>query len=454
MLDQPSQGTLTCARAGRRSIAVFGLGCVGAVSAACLANAGYAIIGVDPQRSKVDLINSGVPPIVEENVAELIHEATGMKRLRATQDAAAAVAECAMSLVCVGTPGRPNGSLDLGSIAHVCEEIGAALSGADQFHVVVIRSTILPGTTDTLVRPTLERVSGKKAGVDFGLAINPEFLREGSAVRDFWNPPKVVIGAFDDRSRDMVAELYRGIDAPLIQTSVEIAEMIKYVDNSWHALKVAFGNEVGNICKAFGIDSHRVMDIFCKDTKLNISPLYLRPGFAFGGSCLPKDVRALTYHARRVDLSLPVLESILISNRIQIERALRLIMEKRCRRIGILGFAFKAGTDDLRESPIVALIETLIGKGYDVRLYDRNVNFSQLVGSNREHILGAIPQIARLMVDGIDEVIAHAELVLLGTGDPCYRDLQGRLAPHQTVVDLAGSARWDGPSERYDGINW
>lgn len=454
MLDQPSQTRLTSATTGRQTIAVFGLGCVGAVSAACLAKTGYAIIGVDPQRSKVDLINSGVPPIVEEDMAELIREAAEMKRLRATPDAVAAVAESALSLVCVGTPGRPNGSLDLSGIARVCEEIGAALRRIDQFHVVVIRSTVLPGTISALVRPTLERASGKKAGVDFGLAVNPEFLREGSAVKDFHHPPKIVIGAFDDRSRDMVAELYRGIDAPLIQTSVEIAEMIKYVDNSWHALKVAFGNEVGNICKAFGIDSHRVMDVFCTDTKLNISPSYLRPGFAFGGSCLPKDLRALTYHARRVDLSLPVLESILVSNRIQIERALRLIAEKRCRRIGVLGFAFKAGTDDLRESPIVELIEILIGKGYDVRLFDRNVNLSQLVGSNREHILDAIPQIARLMVRGIDEVVAHAELVLLGTGDPCYRDLKGRLASHQTVIDLAGLARCEGPGERYDGINW
>lgn len=454
MLDQPSQAHLSRATTDRQTIAVFGLGYVGAVSAACLAKAGYAVIGVDPQRSKVDLINSGVPPIVEENVADLVHEATKMRWLRATLDAAAAVAESCLSLVCVGTPSRPNGSLDLSSVARVCEEIGAALRSADQYHVVVMRSTILPGTTAALVRPTLERVSGKKAGVDFGLAVNPEFLREGSAVRDFYNPPKIVIGGFDDRSRDMVAELYNGIDAPLIQTSVEIAEMTKYVDNSWHALKVAFGNEIGNICKTLGIDSHRVMDVFCADTKLNISPSYLRPGFAFGGSCLPKDLRALTYHARRVDLSLPVLESILVSNRVQIERALRLILEKRHRRIGVLGFAFKAGTDDLRESPIVELIETLIGKGFDVRLYDRNVRLSQLVGANREHILDAIPQIARLMVDGVDEVMAHAELILLGTGDPCYRDVKARLASHQTVVDLAGLSRCEGAGERYDGINW
>lgn len=435
-------------------MAVFGLGYVGTVSAACLAKSGHTVIGVDPQQAKIALINEGMPPVIEAGLAELIQETACEKRLRATSNAVEAVVTSDVSLVCVGTPGRPNGSVDLSSMARVCEEIGAALRRSDRFHVVVIRSTILPGTMGGLIRPTLERASGKQAGIDFGLANNPEFLREGCAIKDFYEPPKIVIGAFDERSRETVAGLYRTIDAPLIQTSIEIAEMIKYADNSWHALKVAFGNEIGNICKALGIDGRQLMDIFCQDTKLNISPSYLYPGFAFGGSCLPKDLRALTYQARHIDLSLPVLESILRSNRVQIERALHVIASQGRRRIGVLGFSFKAGTDDLRESPMVELIESLIGKGYDVCLYDRNIHLSQLVGANREHILTAIPHIARLMVDTVDEVIAHGELILIGTADPGYRDLRAQLAPHQAVIDMAGFGRRDGSSERYDGINW
>jgi GDP-mannose 6-dehydrogenase len=454
MLDMVSDARPASVSLDSHTIAVFGLGYVGTVSAACLAKSGHTVIGVDPQQSKIDLINDRMPPVIEAGLAELIQETAQEKRLRATSDAVEAVALSTISLVCVGTPGRPNGSLDLGSIARVCEEIGAALGRSDQFHVVVIRSTILPGTMSELIRPTLERTSGKKAGIDFGLANNPEFLREGTAIKDFYDPPKIVIGAFDERSREIVAGLYRDIDAPLIQTSVEIAEMIKYADNSWHALKVAFGNEIGNICKALGIDGHRLMDVFCKDTKLNISPSYLYPGFAFGGSCLPKDLRALTYHARHIDLSLPVLESILPSNRLQIERAMRVVASHGRRRIGVLGFSFKAGTDDLRESPMVELIESLIGKGYDVCLYDRNIHLSQLVGANREHILNAIPHIAKLMVDTVDEVIAHGELILIGTADGGYQGLRSQLAPYKVVIDMAGFGRRRESSERYDGINW
>jgi GDP-mannose 6-dehydrogenase len=436
------------------TIAVFGLGYVGAVSAACFAKRGHCVIGVDPQQSKVDLINQGMPPIVEEGLAEIIRDMAGGGRLRATSNAMEAMAESSISFICVGTPSRANGSLDLTSLTNVCEQIGATLREKEGFHVVIVRSTILPGTMRDLVLPTLERASGKKAGLDFGLAHNPEFLREGSAVTDFDNPAKTVIGAFDEESTEIVARFYSHFDAPLICTRVETAEMIKYVDNSWHALKVAFANEIGNICKAVRIDSHAVMDIFCCDTKLNLSPYYLKPGFAFGGSCLPKDLRALTYAAHRADLSVPVLESVLQSNRVQIERAVRLVTARRLHRIGVLGFSFKAGTDDLRESPMVDLIETLIGKGYDLKVYDRNVQLGQLMGANRDFLLRAIPHIFKLMATTIDEVLAHAELILIGTGELGYRDICTHLAPHQVLIDMVRLPGIDVFSGQYDGINW
>jgi len=454
MLDALHSMPDAAAALRRPPIAIFGLGYVGAVSAGCLAKNGHEIVGVDPQKKKVGLINEGIPPIIEADLAEIMQEAGRTGRLRATRDAAEAVRASEISLICVGTPGRANGSLDLGSVSRVCEEIGSALRDKAAYHVVVVRSTVLPGTVRTLVLPTLERLSGKRAGVDFGIAVNPEFLREGTAVSDFYNPPKTVVGAFDARSAQIVAGLYRDIPAPLIRTTIEIAEVLKYVDNSWHALKVAFGNEVGNICKLLNIDSDQVMNFFCQDTKLNISPSYLRPGFAFGGSCLPKDVRALVYEARRNDLSLPVLESILPSNHQQIDRAMRLIVAEGRRKIGVLGFSFKAGTDDLRDSPTVELIERLIGKGFDLRLYDRNVQLAQLVGSNREHILQTIPHIAKLMVSTVDEVLAHAELVLIGTADLGYACALSHLSAEQRILDLARIPELQAFAGQYDGINW
>ncbi len=291
-----------------------------------------------------------------------------------------------------------NGGLDLKYVRNVCEEIGAALRDKSGFHVVVARSTMLPGSMRNIVIPALEEASGKKAGTDFGVCNNPEFLREGTAVYDFYNPPKTVIGETDTRSGDMLAAIYEKMDAPLLRTDVETAEMVKYTDNVWHALKVGFSNEIGNICKAVGIDSHKVMEIFCKDTKLNLSPYYMKPGFAFGGSCLPKDVRALAYKARSLDLEVPIINAIMPSNERQIEKGLKMIMDAGSKKVGILGFSFKAGTDDLRESPLVEVIERLLGKGYDVKLYDRNVNVASLVGANRDYILNHIPHISRLMV--------------------------------------------------------
>lgn len=435
-------------------ISIFGLGYVGAVSAGVLASQGHNVIGVDPNQTKVDLINSGKSPIIEKDLPALINKAVEQGQLSATTSAAEAIAGSEISLLCVGTPSRANGSLDLQYIERVCEEIGQALKEKSSFHVVVARSTMLPGTVRELIIPTLEASSGKTAGADFGVCINPEFLREGTAVHDFYHPPKTVIGETDSRSGDAIASLYEDLDAPLIRTSVETAEMVKYADNVWHALKVGFANEVGNICKAQGIDSHAVMDIFCKDTKLNLSPYYLKPGFAFGGSCLPKDVRALTYKSRQLDLETPILDAIMPSNKRQIETGINMITELGKKRIGILGFSFKAGTDDLRESPLVEVIEYLLGKGYDVKIYDRNVNVASLVGANKDYILKQIPHISGLMSETMEEVLEHAEVVVIGNKAGEFTGVMQALEPHQTVVDLVRLQDEVPTDPRYQGVCW
>lgn len=436
------------------NISVFGMGYVGVVAAGCLAADGHRVIGVDPNLSKVELVNRGVPPIVERDIGEIVAQAVKDDRLRATTVVAEAVANSDISLICVGTPSQLNGALDLRYVRKVCEEIGSALRTKSGFHVVVARSTMLPGTMREVVIPTLEDASGLKAGRDFGVCNNPEFLREGTAVFDYRHPPKTVIGETDDRSGEILASLYASLEAPLIRTSVETAEMVKYVDNVWHAVKVAFANEIGNICKPLSIDSHEVMDIFCKDTKLNLSPYYLKPGFAFGGSCLPKDVRALTYKARALDLDLPLLNSILPSNERQIERGYAMISGKGKRRIGILGFSFKAGTDDLRESPVVEVIERLIGKGFDLRLYDKNVHMASLTGANRDYILNHIPHISRIMESDIDAVLRHAEVLVIGNGAPEFREAIERLNPGTEVVDFVRIGPERSRAGEYDGICW
>jgi GDP-mannose 6-dehydrogenase len=434
-------------------ISVFGLGYVGAVSAACLARDGHDVIGVDPNPTKLDLINAGRSPIVEKGLEELMTSAVAAGRLRAIADAAAAVHATELSLVCVGTPSESNGSLNLRFVRAVCEEIGQCLRTKGAYHTVVMRSTILPGTMRGVAIPALERSSGLKAGHDFGVCNNPEFLREGTAIHDYDNPPKTVIGTVDERSGELLAGLYARLPAPLIRTGVETAEMVKYVDNVWHALKVSFANEIGSICKRVDIDSHAVMDIFCQDRKLNISPHYLKPGFAFGGSCLPKDVSALVYEAGRLDLDLPLLESIMESNRLHIDRALDLIMSHGRKRIGILGLSFKAGTDDLRHSPMVDVAERLIGKGYEVRLFDRNVALSRLIGANREYILTHIPHIARLMVDSIEEIREFGEVFVVGNGSDEFAKLLRKLGPGQQVVDLVRLPDVATPAG-YQGIAW
>jgi GDP-mannose 6-dehydrogenase len=435
-------------------ISIFGLGYVGTVTAGCLAAEGHEVVGVDPVTTKVDLINSGCSPIIEADIDHIISSMVERHGLWATQDHAQAIEESDLSFVCVGTPSQSNGSLDLRYIRRVCEEIGKALKRKATRHTVIIRSTILPGTMQGVVIPILEETSGKKAGTDFGVCHNPEFLREGSAVKDFNEPPKTVIGELDRCSGEALAALYQRLDAPLIRTELRIAEMIKYVDNAWHALKIGYANEIGNLCKSLAVDAHELMNIFCADTKLNISPAYLLPGFAFGGSCLPKDLRALAYQAKLHDLELPILGSILPSNAIQVSRGLQLILDKGQKRIGILGFSFKAGTDDLRESPMVELIERLLGKGYDLRIYDKNVNMATLVGANRDFILNRIPHISRLMVKAIDPVLDHAQTVVIGNKDPDFRDVPGRLREDQTIVDLVRIGNYRSENGKYDGICW
>lgn len=434
-------------------ISIFGLGYVGAVSAGCLASDGHEVIGVDPNRTKVDLINGGTTPIIEKDIGEMIAKTVKDGLLRATVDVRDAVLGSDMSLICVGTPSQLNGNLDLSHVRKVCEQIGAAIKEKDTFHVVVARSTMLPGSMRAVVIPTLEQASGKKAGVDFGVCNNPEFLREGTAVYDYYHPPKTVIGETDEQAGEMLLKLYEKMDAPMVRTDVETAEMVKYTDNTWHAVKVAFANEIGNICKAVGIDGHKVMEIFCQDTKLNLSPYYMKPGFAFGGSCLPKDVRALTYKARSLDLELPLLDAILPSNRKQVEKGVKMVVDKGHRKVGILGFSFKAGTDDLRESPLVDVIESLLGKGYELKLYDKNVNLAALTGANQDYILNMIPHISKLMVNSMDEVLEFAETIVIGNGAAEFKEVPGKLKDGQAIVDLVRISK-EQSGGQYDGICW
>ncbi|MFO1175791.1 MAG: nucleotide sugar dehydrogenase [Paracoccaceae bacterium] len=435
-------------------IAVFGLGYVGIVSAACLARDGHEVTGVDPQPAKVAMVREGRSPIVEKHVDGLLAEARADGRLAATTSAAEAVAATDLAFVCVGTPSRRNGSLDTSAVERVCEEIGAAVAAQGRPYTVVIRSTILPGTMRNVVIPALTRAGDAVAGL-LKIANNPEFLRESTAVFDYDNPPKTVVGSDDPATAAAVLGLYAALPGPKIAARLEVAEMVKYADNVWHATKVAFANEIGNIAKAVGVDSWEVMDIFCQDTKLNISTYYMKPGFAFGGSCLPKDVRALTFKGRDLDLDLPLLNALIPTNQQQVDRALELIGAKGVREIAFLGISFKSETDDLRESPQVALVERLIGKGYALRIYDKNVHMARLMGANRAYIEGAIPHIAEILSDDLGAVLEHGRLVIIGNPAPEFRTLAGRLRADHQVVDLV---RVPGLAEalggRYDGINW
>lgn len=436
-------------------ISVFGLGYVGTVSAACLAHQGHDIVGVDINEVKVNMINQGQSPIIEQDLEEIIKKGVSEGRLRATTDALEGIHHSDISLVCVGTPSNSNGSLNLQFVERVCREIGRGLSKKKSRHVVVVRSTMLPGSTEERVIPALEESSGLRAGQGFGVCVNPEFMREGTSVYDFHHPPFTLIGEHRERDSDVVAKLYETIDAPLIRVPLRMAEMVKYVNNAFHALKVCFANEIGNICKKEGIDGHQVMDIFCLDAKLNLSPYYLKPGFAFGGSCLPKDLRALLYHGRRRDLELPVLRSILPSNERQLKRGFELIKETRKKKIGILGLSFKASTDDLRESPLVGLIETLIGKGYDVKVYDRNVSMARLHGTNKRYIEKEIPHISTLMCASLTEVVEGAEVVVIGNQDPEFVKALEMVRPDQVIIDLVRiTDDFSQTNGQYQGICW
>ena len=437
------------------TLGVFGLGYVGCVSAACFAKAGWEVIGVDVNNLKVDMINQGSSPVVEPGVAELVTEVVRSGRLRATTDPCEAVEAAALSLICVGTPSTPSGALDLTYVARVCEDIGRALRGHRGRHVVVVRSTVLPGTAASLVIPTLERAAQRKVGDGIAVCVNPEFLREGSSLQDFYHPAFTLIGSDDPSAAREVAQLYASVDAPLHIVDTRVAEIVKYACNAFHGLKVTFANEIGNICRALGIDGREVMRIFCEDTKLNLSPYYLKPGFAFGGSCLPKDLQALVHQARRLDVETPVLAAVLQSNRQQVERAIDMVLRTGKRRVGLLGLTFKPGTDDLRESPLVTLAETLLGKGMQLAIYDPDVSGARVMGANRAYIEREIPHIWSLMRESVREVVQHAETLVIGNKLEDYRQLETLRQDGQVVIDLVRMFdRRSGEDERYQGICW
>lgn len=419
-----------------RAISIFGLGYVGSVTAACLVSQGHRVVGVDSNRSKVETLDAGRSPILEPQLDELIVQGKKAGLLSATTDVHRAIAETDTSFISVGTPSLRNGKLDLSAIERVCEEIGEALAGKNGFHSVVVRSTVLPGTTASIITPILEQASGKTAGRDFGVCFNPEFLREGSAVADFLQPTMTVLGSDHPATLDAVRELYAWAPGKLFATTTANAEMVKYVCNAFHALKVAFANEIGTLCNALSVDPAKVTEIFVSDDKLNISKAYLKPGFAFGGSCLPKDLRALTYSAKEHDLRVPLLESIMPSNVEHIERAVDTILSTEKKKIGILGLSFKPGTDDLRESPMVHLVKRLLGEGCEVRIWDPNVALGQLIGSNRQFIQDAIPHIGSLLRADAGEVVGHADVIVATTKD-IPPEAIGSIDDHHVVINVA-----------------
>lgn len=434
-------------------ISIFGLGYVGAVCAGCLSARGHEVIGVDVSQTKIDLINSGKSPIVEPGLEELLQQGVKTGRLRGTTDVAGAVRDTQVSFICVGTPSKKNGDLSLDYIEGVCREIGFALRDKAERHTVVVRSTVLPGTVKNVVIPIIEDCSGKKAGVDFGVAVNPEFLRESTAIKDYDYPPMTVIGELDKAAGDVLETLYRELDAPIIRKDIEVAEMIKYTCNVWHAAKVTFANEIGNIAKAVGVDGREVMDVVCQDHKLNLSKYYMRPGFAFGGSCLPKDVRALNYRATSLDVDSPLIGSLMRSNSGQVQKAFDIIAGHDKRRVALLGLSFKAGTDDLRESPLVELAEMLIGKGYDLSIYDRNVEYARVYGANKDYIESKIPHVSSLLNSNFDAVVDKADIIVLGNRDELFAPLAQQAPAGKQVIDLVGFMP-KGTQGNAEGICW
>lgn len=434
-------------------ISIFGLGYVGCVSAGCFAKNGHTVVGVDVAPAKREILMQGRAPVIEKDLDEIIAEGVSNGRLTAVASAAEAVATTDISLICVGTPSNPNSSLNLEYVQRVCEEIGTALRHKNERHIVCVRSTMVPGSTERVVIPGLRKGLGGIIPDHVEVAVNPEFLREGTAVYDFFNPPKTVVGSDRESTASTIVDLYQGIEAPVFKTPIKVAETVKYVDNVFHAVKISFANEIGSICKSVGVDSHEVMNIFTADKKLNISPAYLKPGFAFGGSCLPKDVRALVYLGRSNDLDLPMLSSLLASNDNQIERASQMILSRGKKKLAFLGMSFKPGTDDLRESPLVRLIEQCLGKGYDLRIFDQSVSLARLTGANKAYIEKEIPHISRLLSTNLDEVIAFGEVIVVGHRTKEFAAALEKSAGTREIVDLARV--FDTlPKSGYEGLNW
>jgi GDP-mannose 6-dehydrogenase len=438
-----------------KRISIFGLGYVGAVSLACLARDGHQVTGVDIDSTKLDLIRSRKSPILEEGIQELMRDVVDSGRVSVTNDAAAAIRDTELSFVCVGTPSAANGSQDLTAIFRLAEQIGAALAAKNEFHTLVIRSTVQPGTVEEHIEPILERASGKKSGVDFGVCFQPEFLREGSSIRDYDHPPYTIVGGNCEQAVNAVREVFQHLDARFMVTSIRVAEALKMSCNAFHALKITFANEIGRVSQALGIDSHEVMRLVCADTRLNISPAYLKPGFAFGGSCLPKDLRALTTIARQHDLVLPMLSSLLPSNRVHIDHAVDKILKLGRPKVGMLGLSFKTGTDDLRESPLVMVAKRLIGEGCELRIFDPEVHLSRLIGANRSYIEANIPHIASLLCPNIEDMIDPSDVILVGLQQSALNDaLQARVRPEHRVIDLVNLPNRDLLRCQYEGACW
>jgi GDP-mannose 6-dehydrogenase len=419
------------------NISIFGMGYVGLVTAACLAKQNHRVVGVDVNQGKVDMINCGQSPLLENSLGEIVRETVRNGLLLATDSVVEAVVGSEVSLVCVGTPTLKNGQLDVSGIEKVARELGRALREKSSFHTIAIRSTILPGTTEDLVLPVLEAESAKREGHDFALCFNPEFMREGTSVRDFYTPPFTVIGARDASPAHKIGQLYSFTSGPIIYKTIRIAEMLKYVCNAFHALKISFANEVGTLAQAVGVDPYSLMQVFSSDEKLNISRAYLKPGFAFGGSCLPKDLRAMVYCSRQHDLELPLLNSILLSNQAHLDRALDLVLSTKKKRIAVLGLSFKAGTDDLRESAIVSLVKCLLGEGRRVKIYDPQVELSTIVGANRQFVEQTIPHIGALLETSLEKVVEDAEVVLISRDGDEFASLSGYLTSNQIVINLS-----------------
>ena len=436
-------------------ISVFGMGYVGSVTSACLAQMGHNVFAVEPNPTKLSLIRQGRSPVIENGLDDLVAKAAAAGKLTATADWRCAVAQTELAVICVGTPSRSNGRVDLAAVTRVCEQIGDALANKSDYFTVVVRSTVPPGTVEETLIPTLQTHSKQRVGVDFGVCMNPEFLREGTAIDDFRNPPKTVIGEYDRRSGDLLVPIYKDLQCHLIRTTLRIAEMIKYADNSFHALKISFANEIGSICKAVGIDSHTVMDLLCSDVKLNLSPTYLKPGFAFGGSCLPKDLRAINYEAKLRDVELPLLSAILESNKKQILKVINKLLSYKGRSLGFLGLSFKHGTDDLRESPIVEVIESMIGKGFRVRVYDRHVSIARLLGTNKEYIEQEIPHISELLCASLEDLMATSEVIVIANRDVEFIQALKDARADQVIIDLIRLIEPETALDaEYYGISW